>query len=188
MKKYLIALSIFIIVLFSSRYFIFTKHIEKKYPMSYVYHVPIEKVRKNIINMFSNSKFNNFSFEVGYDSLEIEMLKLSKKENKNHFFVNWFGWDSNGKKSKIYYNFWGKLKLIPSYHIVLDSLSINQTKINILSFPQVEAGLDFSINHMLPSVTSRKVTVKPSTIEEYQIIKTIGEKCGEKKMPTINEY
>jgi hypothetical protein len=117
----------------------------------------------------------------------MEMLKLSENENKNHFFVNWFGWDSNGEKSEIYYNFWGKLNLIPSYHIILDSISINQTKISILSFPEVEAGYDLSMNHMLPYVTSRKVTVKPSTIEEYQIIKLIGEKSGEKNMPTTNE-
>jgi len=188
MKKYIIAVVILIIVLFSSRYFIFTKQIEKKYPISYLYHVPIEKVRKNIIDIFSDSKFNNFSFEIGYDSLEMEMLKLSENENQNHFFINWFGWNSNGEKSKIYYNFWGKLKLIPSYHIILDSLSINQTKISILSFPEVEAGYDFSMNHMLPYITSRKVKVKPSTIEEYQIIKTIGDKCSEEKMPTINEY
>jgi hypothetical protein len=148
--------------------------------MSYVYHVPIEKVRKNVIAMFSDYKFHKLEFEIGYDSLEKDMAKFTANENRNHYFINWFGWDSSGEYSEIYYNCWGKLKLIPSYHIVLDSLSTDKTNITIESFPKVEAGTDFSLNHMLPYFTSRKVSVKPSTIEEYQIIRMIGEKCGEK--------
>ena len=183
MKKYIALIVIIIIILFSSRYIVITKHLEKRYPISYVYHVQIEKVRKKIFDIFSDYKFHNLELEIGFDSIESEMIKITENENRNHFFVNWFGWDSSGEYSEIYYNCWGRLKLIPSYHIVLDSLSADKTKITIESFPKVEAGTDFSLNHMLPYVTSRKVNVKPSTIEEYQIIRMIGEKCGEKNMP-----
>lgn len=169
--------------MFCTRYFVFTKHIEKLYPMYYVYHAPLDNVRNNVIAMFSNGKFHGLEFEIGYDSSERETNKITDNQNRNHFFINWFGWNSSGEDSKIYYNWWGKLKLIPSYHIILDSLSKNQTKITIESFPKVKAGTDFSLNHMLPYITSRKVNVMPSTIEEYEIIKRIGELSGETNMP-----
>ena len=188
MKKYIVLTVIIILILFSSRYIVITKHLEKRYPMSYVYHASIEKVRQNVFDIFSDYKFHNLEFDIGYDSLECEMIKITENENRNQFFINWFGWDSSGEYSEIYYNIWGKLKLIPCYHIFLDSLSINKTKITIESYPKVEAGTDFSLNHMLPYVTSRKVTVKPSTIEEYEIIRKIGEKCKEENMPIINEH
>jgi hypothetical protein len=187
MKKYIILFSISIIVIFSTRYFIFTKHLERQYPMSYTYNSSLNEVRKNVSIVLSKDKYHGSSFEIGYDSIEKEMNNITDNENRNHFFINRFAWFSSGENSKIYYNWWGKLKLIPSYHIILDSLSKNQTKIIIESFPQVEAGTDFSLNHMLPYVTSRKVSVKPSTIEEYEIIWRVGQQCGEKNMPVPNE-
>ena len=179
MKKYIVLIPIILILIFCTRYFVFTKHIERLNPMSYVYNASIDKVRENIIGIFSNGKFHRLDFEEGYKPIERETNKISDNENKNHFFINWFAWFSSGEDSKIYYNWWGKLKLIPSYHIILDSLSNSQTKITIESFPKVEAGTDFSLNHMLPYITSRKVSVKPSTIEEYEIIRMIGERSGE---------
>ncbi len=171
MKRYLILIGVILILVFCSRYFVFTRKIEKPNPLSCVYNAPIGHVREKVNEMFSDGKFHGLDFYV--------------KENHNHFFINWFGWFSSGQYSEIYYNWWGKLKLIPSYHIFLDSVSNSQTKITINSFPKVEAGTDFSLNHLLPYITSRKVEVKPSTIEEYEIIKTIGEQLGEKHMPEI---
>ena len=158
-------------------------HLEKPKPMSYVYEIPIDQVRENVSAIFSNSKFHDLDFEVGYSYSEREINKIADNENKNHFFINWFAWNSSGENSEIYYNWWGKLKLIPSYHIILDSLSNRQTKITIESFPKVIAGTDFSLNHMVPYITPRRVKVKPSTIEEYEIIRMIGGK-GERSMPS----
>jgi hypothetical protein len=157
-------------------------------PMTYVYNSPIAEVRENIGTVFSNGKFRGLDLEIGYNLIERETNKITGSQNRNHIFVNWFGLNSSVGNSKIYYNCWGKLKLIPSYHIILDSLSENQTKIAIQSFPKVIAGMDFSLNHMLPYITSRKVNVKPSTIEEYEIIRMVGELSGEKNMPvTVGE-
>jgi hypothetical protein len=182
MKKYFFFIPLIIILIFSSRYFVFTKHLENRKPMSYVYKIPISQVRKNVSAIFSDGKFHNLDFEVGYSPSEREINKVTDDENKNHFFINRFAWDSSGEDSEIYYNWWGKLKLIPSYHIILDSLSTNQTKITIESFPKVIAGTDFSLNHMVPYITPRTVKVKPSTIEEYKIIRMIGSK-GEMSKP-----
>jgi len=151
--------------------------------MSYVYDAPIDDVRKNVNSIFSNGKFHGLDFQVGYNKTEKEIDKIADDKNKNHFFINWFGWESYGENSSIYYNLWGGLKLIPSYHIILDSLSNTETRIRIESFPKVEAGTEVSLNHLLPYFTSRKVNVKPSTIEEYEVIKLIGQRSGVKNMP-----
>ncbi len=185
MKRYLVLIFLIIVLIFSTRYLVFTKHIEKPYPMYYIYNAPIDEVRNNVSSMFSNGKFYGLDNEIGYNPIERETSKITDNENRNHFFINWFGWNSSGEDSKIYYNWWGKLKLIPSYHIILDSLSNSQTKITIESFPKVKAGTDFSLNHMLPYITSRKVNVKPSTIEEYEILLRIGKLVGEKDMPSL---
>lgn len=132
------------------------------------------------------SLHHGLDFVIGYNSIKRETNKITYNGNRNHYFINWFGWKSSGESSKIYYNWWD-LKLIPSYHIILDSLSNSQTKITIESFPKVEAGTDFSLNHIQPYITSRKVNVKPSTVEEYEIIRMIGERCGEKKLPSASK-
>ncbi len=143
--------------------------------MSYVYDVPINKVRKNIYLIFSDGRFHGLNFQIGYDKTEKELNNLSDEKNKNHFFINWIGWESSGENSNIYYNLWGDLELIPRYHIILDSLSNIQTGIKIESLPKVKAGTEVSLNYLIPYFTSRKVNVEPSTIEEYEIIKLIGQ-------------
>ncbi len=187
MKKYLYIIPITIVLIFFSRYLIFTTHIIKPNPLSYYYNAPINQVREIIFSTFSEGKYHGLDFKVGFDSLEREVNKIRGNQNENHFFINWFGWFSSGEDSKIYYNWWGKLKLIPSYHIILDSVSQTQTKITIESFPKVKAGVEFSLNHGLPYFTSNKVSVKPSTIEEYEIIKLLGSELGENNMPPVEE-
>ena len=184
MKKYLIAILFILLFTFCSRYFIFTKHIAKPNPLSYIYHKPIESVREKVIGVFSMDRFHSLNFIVGYDSVEQKMGNLTDNENRNHYFINPFWLDSSGD-AETYYNWWGKLKLIPWYHIALDSLSANQTRITIDSDPKVEAGWKISSNHGIPYIIPWRVSVKPSTVEEYQIIKSLGDQLGEKQMPPI---
>ena len=80
----------------------------------------------------------------------------------------------------------GFLNLYPEYQIILDSLSPNQTTIKIESYPMVEIRRLINWDHFIPDGTFPDlVDVKPSTIEEYEIIKTIGDSLGEKNMPPV---
>lgn len=185
MKKYIFLLISIVIVIVLSKYLILKKHLDRPNPTYYVYDVSIDKVRENIISIFSNRKFHNLDFKIGYNLPEIEIAKITEGENKNHFFINWFGWNSSGEDSKIYYNWWGTLKLIPKYHIILDSITKSRTKITIESFPKVKTGIDISFNHGVPYFTSFKASVAASTIEEYEIIRLIGIKSGETNMPVV---
>jgi|GEM_PF-2516999 len=182
MKKYFLLFILLLITLFLSRYIVLIKPVDELYPMSYVYKSSANEIRKVLIETFSNSKFYGLDCQIGYDSIGRELVHVTEKENRNHFFINWNSWESSGEVSKIYYNLFGRLKLIPSYHIILDSISDMQTKLIIISFPKVKAGLSFSQNHLMPYITSRHVNVLPSTIEEYEILFNIGQKVGEKNM------
>ncbi len=176
MKKYIFQTLVIVVIavlIFSSRYFVFTKQVVDLKPMSDICDVSINQVRENVIAIFSDGKFHDLNFDIGYSDAERKVKHVTDKENRNHFFINWFGWDSSGEDSEIYYNWWGKLKLIPCYHIILDSMSINRTRITIESFPKVMAGTDFSLNHLFPYATPRRVSVQPSSIEEYRIIRMI---------------
>lgn len=184
MKKFLIIVLSLLILLLGSQYLIFTRKIAKPNPVECTYNFSISNVRDKINNIFSNSNYHRMYYAVGYNTAEKNLLKITDAENHNHIFLNWSGLSPFGK-SEIYYNWWGKLELYLSSHIILDSLSERQTRIRIESFPQVETGYIFDLNHGVPYLTSLKVGVMPSTIEEYGIIKKIGDALGEKSMPLI---
>ncbi len=163
-------------------YLIYPKHFKNPYPLSYTYNVPIEKVREKTMLFFRNTKFKKISFEIGYNTFELTAMKIMKNENRNHFFINNLSWNSTGR-SKLYYTWWGKLKLYPSYHIILDSLSESKTKITIKSYPEVKIGIYIFQNHLIPNIAPKKVRVEPSSIEEYDILRNIGILLEEKNMP-----
>ena len=109
-------------------------------------------------------------------------IKLTKTELRNTFTLR------NGPpfKSRIYYNWWNdSLYFYPEFTIVLDSISVNKTKIRIESEIKVKAGLTFDTNHGIPYIVAYKRKVSHSTIEEYEIIKNIGDILGQRKMPSI---
>lgn len=183
MKKITIIISF--LLLFSSCYFKLTRHLAELNPMEYIYNFSINDVRKTVNNKFSDDKFCGIPFQVGYFGFDKNDSQITENENRNNFFLISNYWAPVGK-SEMYYNWWGRLKLFPWYHIILDSISPNQTKIRIESEPKVKIGVSIEYNHGLPyRFGAYTVKVKPSTIEEYEIIKLIGEALGEKNMPEI---
>jgi hypothetical protein len=155
-------------------------------PLEYNFNAPIKEVRKEVIEQLSEGKYRGLPLQEGYDETEMKYFKLSELEldNRNHFFLNKSGEISTGK-SEYYRSFFGKmLEVYPFYHIVLDSISENQTNLKIISVPRViRQGID--TNHGIPIHNTWKAKVKPFTIEEYQLIKYIGEAVGEENMPEV---
>ena len=117
---------------------------------------------------------------MGYDD---KLSKIPGNEHRQNLIL-----ESNlvsAGRSEIYYNWWGRLKLYPTYHIILDSVSDHRTRIIIASEPKVKTGLGLDTNHGIPYVSAHITKVKPSTIEEYEIIQLIGEVLNQKGMPNI---
>jgi len=184
MKKILTIVILLAILVLCSRYLIFSKHIPKPNPLTYTYDFPIELVRKKVSETFSSGASQGMYVEIGYNKAESQLNGISPNENRNNFFINRIGFISSGE-SIMYYNFWGRLTLYPSYHIILDSISETRTRIRIESFPKVKTGPKIETNHGIPYLSSYRVYVKPSTIEEYEIIRSIGNFLGQKNMPPV---
>ena len=177
------------IIFLSSCYFKLTKKLPEKNPMEYIYNFSIYEVRNIIKSNFSDNKFYGLSYNCGqvkYINESLGSVKLPG--NQNNIILEYdFDFYTHSKiKSEIYYNWWGRLKLYPHYRISLDSISPNKTKISVMSSPKIKTGIAIGCNHGFPSSFGPYlVDVKPSTIEEYKLIKTIGDSLKEKDMPSI---
>lgn len=185
-KLFFIILSVLFL---SSCYFKLTRKLPEKNPMEYVYNFPIFEVRKAIKINFSDNKFHGLSYNYGQvEYINKSLGSVTLQGDQNNIILEYdFDFYTHSKiKSEIYYNWWGRLKLYPHYHISLDSISPNKTKISVMSSPKIKTGIAIGYNHGLPStIGPYLVDVKPSTIEEYKIIKTIGDALNEKDMPAI---
>jgi len=97
MKKFLTVIISCAVLVLVSHYFIFSKTIPKPNPLSYKYDFPIGLVREEIYHKFSNDRFFGMYFESGYNRVESSFNKLLPNENRNNFFINWYGMSSAGK-------------------------------------------------------------------------------------------
>lgn len=72
------------------------------------------------------------------------------------------------------------------YYLTIDSITENKTKVSIISYHQVRTGWKIGITHGgIPWIEETFDEVEASTLEEYEILLTIGEALGEKDMPLI---
>jgi hypothetical protein len=155
-------------------------------PTEYYYNFPINQVRDTILMHLCCHKYKKMYFEHGYFNYRLsDSLYLSASKNYNTFFLG--SLMSNKGKSQIYYNWLrGSLDQYSYYQISLDSISKGITGICILSKVELKTGKKIEITHLgYPTLVERRLKVEPSTIEEYEIIKTIGDFLGEKDMPNI---
>jgi hypothetical protein len=184
-KVIILMLSVFM----SSCYFKLTHRLKELNPMEYIYNLPIYEVRNIIKSNFSDNKFYGLSYNCGqvkYINESSASYTLQGDQNNIILEYDTDFYTHSKIKSEIYYNWWGRLKLYPHYHISLDSISPNKTKISVASSPSIKTGIAIGCNHGFPSSFGPYlVDVKPSTIEEYKIIKTIGDALNEKDMPAI---
>lgn len=144
------------------------KHLSKDNPLEYIYNFPVDKVRHKIKDEITKGRLG----------------ETAKFDNYNEILLNWYGVFSVGK-SEIYYNWFGRFKLYSSYRIILDSVSNDCTKIRVESHPVIQTGYYFETSHGIPILAPLREEVDPSTVEEYEIIKMIGDDLGEKNMPPI---
>lgn len=144
---------------------VLSRKLVKKNPLSYQFDFPIDTVR----NKVENIKYLDRKF-------------IQNKGNENKFEL----WCFYGGKSKLYHNLCNDLLISGSFYIVLDSISKFTTNVRIESDLEVVSGFTISTNHGIPIFVDLFHKVKPSSIEEYEILKIIGIELGQKDMPEIN--
>lgn len=175
---------IFVGIFLSSCYFKLSHKLNELNPTEYYFDAPISQVRKTIRDTLCCIKRQNMSIHPYLFEYRSTFFQTFVEENRNMFSFGDLLLSSG--KSQMYYNWWGRLALYSRFTIKLDSISMNKTKIKIESITRVKTGLTFSTNHGIPYIIPYTQDVKSSTIEEYQIIKTIGEALGQKNMPDVN--
>jgi hypothetical protein len=107
---------------------------------------------------------------------------LLKPENKNDAYL--FGADTPTGLSTVYSKGGYPLIYYASFHIHLAAGDGRKVRVEISTYdPRVVAGLDDRFSAHGPSFIF--VRVEPTTVEEYQILRAIGEQLGVKDMPPV---
>jgi hypothetical protein len=114
------------------------------------------------------------------DSLANDVF--NKPENKNDAYIRAEG--SPLGESQIYFKDGKSLLYYADFHIHLVAIDANKTRVEITTYDSfILAGLDKSWSPHGPSRIC--VEVAPTTIEEYQILRELGEELGTKNMPPL---
>jgi len=168
-KPMCFALSVTIIGCYSQ------KKMENSNPTSYIFNVDLEQVRNAIKN--------------GLGDFQIKCMALYAKEDyEKDIFNTDIKYDAIlnsfcNLDSKIYYKYGKPLPYHASFHIHLDSISENKTKVEVFTLNPKLYTFGIGVGHF---GYVREKEVSPSTIEEYKILLAIGEQLGEQGMPACN--
>ena len=155
------------------------KELTNPNPTSYIFNVDLEQVRDAIKNGLGDYQMECMAL---YFKNEIELDIFLQEENKNDAFLRSF---LCSPKSKIYYKSGKPLYYQVNFHIHLDSISESKTKVEVFTLdPEILTwGILYgNIGHGYANMKK----VPPSTIEEYEILLSIGEQLGEQGMPACN--
>ena len=185
-----------------------TKKLSQKNPTSYTFNGNLEQVRKKIIsaidfpsdfdvpfpfknsqNAISSKVKRNLIFHdckasddscLGTDKQKLQEI-FKKKENQNDIYlVN----DGSRMYSTTYYVGGKPLEFNMEFHIHLEAIADNKTRVTILPVnPTVLHG--YGGRGLHGARLKKKVPVEPTTVEEYQLLRYLGLASGEKDMPEV---
>ena len=189
MNRYLkfIFIGIFLLVSFllvSCNEKVYKIVIDKKNPIEYIFKTPKDSLYKTISLKYDFLGLSIMTLK-NRNIIPPEIYELLKQENNNKDIFLW----SIGKfwKSRIYKNSDGEFfDYDVSFYLHLEKVDENNTKVTVKTIePEIIIG-----NELLPSLPHmvrkyKKITVEPSTIEEYEILIEIGKRIGEKDMPQL---
>ncbi|OIP01314.1 MAG: hypothetical protein AUJ98_04905 [Bacteroidetes bacterium CG2_30_33_31] len=162
-----------------------TKHItfieKEKNPTEFVFHENMQKVRQIIIANFSKWQYCDYGL---FQNKNYKNGLLSLPENKNDFTFESL---HSGCASKVYFQKNGKPFIydVDKFHIHLDSLDSNTTKVRIIVInPKIATRLTL-LPTLFGSRAQKYKAVPPTTVEEYEILLIIGRALNVKYMPEL---
>lgn len=146
---------------------------------SYIFNANIEQVKSAIINGFNDYQmglslylkgdldfYNNSIYNVPQNKNDAMLITLPNID------------------SKIYFRLGKSLPYSVEFHLHLDSISKSRTKVEVFTLNPEICMWGFVLNWGHGYSHMKKVP--PSTIEEYEILLTIGKYLGETNMPPCN--
>jgi len=176
-KLYLI---LFILLVSCNTKFIALK-MPAKNPTSFIFNANMSDIKKTIKLNFSKLEFNDMilRFKENSNSFSEDIFKIETNKNDAYLYSN------SPINSSLYFKDTIPLLYSTSFHIHIDSIDDNHTLVKIITIePQIIVGLiwyEFGSIHRNADVR----IVKPSTVEEYEILLRIGNTLGEKEMSAI---
>jgi len=158
------------------------KKLDNPNPTSYVFNDNVEQVKEAIKNELGDYQIECLALYMNED-LDSYTDIYSNPKNKNDAVLRTF---LCNVESKIYYWWIGTpLYYRVDFHIHIDSLSENRTKVEIKTLnPEICIG-GIPLGNSGHGSSWMK-SVPPSTIEEYEILLIIGKHLGENGMPPCN--
>jgi hypothetical protein len=189
MKKYIIKVGILLMFFFLASCYS-TSQIAKKIPTnptSYIYSSNISQVNKAVVKSYYKLQYRGGKIDKAIDTIIIsskakEIFRNNNNKNDFYFSGGFF------PESKVYFNCNDfPLPYYSDFHIHIIEIDSNQIKIDIYTYnSKIVVG-----TKLLPSpphfVRQEKTKdVSPTTIEEYNILLSIGEELGIKEeMPKL---
>lgn len=176
-----------------------TKRLEEKNSTSYVFHIPINRLKDLIIYDFSKDRSKDINDlrsvqEISkkqwiikdvhnFNNIEKYQKIFEKPENNLDLYLS----PSNNPAvsySKVYKKFWKSLEYNAEFQLHFKSINENETKIEVIAHNSEVLYFGFDIFGTGHSYVNFK-KVGPTTIEEYEILLRIGKLVGEKDMPPL---
>jgi hypothetical protein len=160
-----------------------------KNPTSFVFNKSKLKVREAIIEKFGHLQFKDMILYFnGGKFRHIDTVGIFKQPgNEDDFYLAASNHFSIGR-SCIYKMDNSALEYSASFHVHIVSIENNQTEVKIVTIkPRVVIGKDIlpSGPHFVRQL--KYYNVEPSTVEEYEILLTIGRALGQKGMPQLKK-
>lgn len=198
-KKIIVVFTFLIIILFNSCIGFRSKSIEEKNPTSYIFHMPLTVLKERIVKDFTTDRSKDINDLRGiqeisrkqwiikdiYNFNNIEKYKriFEKPENKIDLYLSPTG-NPAVSYSKVYKKFWKSLEYNAEFQLHFTPINENETKIEVITHNPEVLYFGFDIFNTGHSYVNYK-KVKPTTIEEYEILLRIGNLVGEKDMPPL---
>ncbi len=181
-----------------------TRKLAQKNPTSYTFDINLKELQEKIIPALQTPDFESpFPFKpyenselTGYSDFYIceanddtclgsnddEFEKtFKKKENENDIY---YASDGMPILSSTYYALGKPLEFRMDFHIHLEEIEDNKTKVTIFPIkPVVYKGKGGRGMH--GGALKKQIPVEPTTVEEYQLLRYIGFVLGEKDMPEV---
>lgn len=178
-----------------------TARLDKANPTAYVFDVPPAVVHDRILEVLRVYHAPDLVFgerelagdDTRYaDSFAVEDARdptfgkrlLTKRGNERDVYVHTFGdplW-----ASPVYRGSRGVLPFVVAFHVHLAPQGNDRTLVSIRAIdPQLRNGRAWQIGSCGPVYAHRYQRVKPTTVEEYALLRYIGQNLGATEMPEV---
>lgn len=190
----------FLIIILCNSYIGFrTILLKEKNPTSYVFHIPVDRLRNVIVYDFSKDRSKDIDdlrsvqeisrkqwsvhdANCSYNSEKVEKI-FEKPRNKLDLYLTPSG-SPIISYSKVYLKFRKPLEYYAEFQLHFASINEQETKIEVITYNTEVLYWGFDIFGTGHSYVNTK-KVEPTTIEEYEILLRIGNLAGEKDMPPL---